>query len=338
MVKFDDNQFEIAIVTYKRHEYIESWLERCYQSALERNIRISIYDSSPNDETLKVVEKFNIDKDVKVAYHRVDERTLIGYKPMIPILNTTAEFLWVSGDSRFHNFRELDDKIFVHIKDRKIDYVVINTDNNYQLPDIVYCDKSDMIHDTFVPSTCIGLSIYRVSIFNVLKSNPELMHTCDQLFKKNYGFGWLGYFYQVYACGEYKTLLVNVETLSVLKKKKKQAWAVRFYGCWVDDLCQIIENIPNVYAGKNDIPRNTWKVMKLENFCYGYLARKYGDLNADKYEKMVSSRIIDRITGNPCRIKFYATAPMWMIDCVYYCYKVMSMPIRLIKKIIFQKE
>lgn len=27
MVKFDDNQFEIAIVTYKRHEYIESWLE-----------------------------------------------------------------------------------------------------------------------------------------------------------------------------------------------------------------------------------------------------------------------------------------------------------------------
>ena len=117
-----------------------------------------------------------------------------------------------------------------------------------------------------------------------------------------------------------------------MNKKKTQSWAVRFYGCWADDLCQIIDNIPDVYRGKNNIPKNTWKVMKLDNFTYGYLARKYGDLNAEKYEQMASNGMLDRITDNPKRIKFYATAPMWIIEAIYVSNLAVRKGIRGIKK------
>ena len=138
MIVFDNNQLEIAVSTYKRPEYIETWLNKCYQSATDRNIAISICDSSPDDRTEKVVKKFNSEKLSKVDYHRVDSSTIIGYKPMVSILETSAEYLWVAGDSRYHYFDELDEKVFPYIKDRSIDYVVINVGNNYQLPDTIY--------------------------------------------------------------------------------------------------------------------------------------------------------------------------------------------------------
>ena len=42
---------------------------------------------------------------------------------MFPILNTKAKYIWVSGDSRCHDFNYLDEKVFPYLK-LDIDYVV----------------------------------------------------------------------------------------------------------------------------------------------------------------------------------------------------------------------
>lgn len=332
MIKFKDDEFEIAVATYKRHEYIEIWLEKCYQPCVDRNIRISIYDSSPDNATEEAVKRFNKGKNKQVYYRHVDKETIIGYKPMIPIMESKAKYLWVSGDSRYHKFGELDEKVFPHIEKGTFDYIVINVPNNYQLPDTEYEDNGRMIHDVFVASTCIGLSIYRTAIFDPIKSNAELMGQYDGKFKSNYGFSWLGYFYNVYALGKHKTLLTNVAILPVLNKKKKQSWAVRFYGCWADDLCQIIDNIPESYIGKDAIPKNTWEVMGLDSVSYGYMARKYGDLNTGKYKELVRNGTLGRITDKPKRIKFFAAAPMAAIEGVRLLCSVKALGKRAVKK------
>ena len=334
MIQFEQGQFEIAIVTFRRPEYVKAWLNNCYEACSERNIILSVYDSSPDKETEQVIKEFNYGKEIPITYHRIDERTNIGYKPMIPLLETTSEYLWVSGDSRYHDFNELDEKVFPKIKNRSIDYLCINTANNYKLPDAIYYDRGMMLHDIFIASTCIGLSIYRTAIFNPIKENKILLNKYDVLFKNNYGFGWLGYFYNVYALGNYQSMLVNAKVLSVLNKKKTQSWAVRFYGCWAEDLCQIIDNIPDSFIGKELIPKNTWNVMDLDAIPYCYLARKQGDLSKDKYKELKEKGYIERITDNPGRIRLFAEAPMPTIESIYAAYRVASLGISTVNTIV----
>lgn len=333
MVQFTDGQFEIAIATYKRPEFIQKWLEKCYQACVDRNIKLSVYDSSPDRNTEEVINKFNDSRQKIVIYRHVDSETIIGYKPMVPLLESTSEYLWISGDSRYHNFDELDRKVFPYIKEHSIDYICINTSNNYQMPNTFYTDKGKMLHDVFVASTCIGLSIYRTEIFSPIRNNEALQRQYDELYKDNYGFGWLGYFYNVYSMGDYKTLLADVETFTILNKKKTQSWTVRFYGCWVDDLCQIIDNIPDSYEGKEQIPKNTWKIMKLNAIPYCYLARKHGDLNKKKYVEMTEKGYINRITNNPNRIKWFASAPMFAVESVFLIYRAYGISTAILRKI-----
>lgn len=322
MIRFENGQFEIAIATYKRPEYVGAWLEYCYDACIDRNISLSIYDSSPDSSTKDIIMQFVSYKHANLAYHHVNEETIIGYKPMIPLMESKSEYLWISGDSRYHDFNELDEKVFPYIQKRLIDYICFNTSNNYQIPDKEYSDLGEMLHDVFIPSTCIGLSIYRTEIFSPLKTNKKMLSSYNSLFSNNFGFSWLGYFYNLYALGEYKTLLVNIKTNLLLKDQKKtQSWAKRFYGCWANDLCQIIDNIPDRYKGKDAIPKNTWKIMGLEAIPYCYISRKSGDLNKKKYKDMEKEGLIERITDNPQRIRFFACAPMFIIECLYTIYR-----------------
>lgn len=329
---FQDNEFEIAVATYKRPEFIKRWLDKCYQAVVERNIRLSVYDSSPDDNTESYIEAFNKNKGQKVDYHRIDTETFIGYKPMIPILESAAEYLWVSGDSRYHDFDELDERVFPLIKNKSIDYAVINMINNGSETETVIDNHDEMLRKCFVSSTCIGMSIYRTAIFDPIKKDPDLKKSYDLLFANNFGFGWLGYFYSVYAMQKYRTALINVKVNNILKKKT-QTWAVRFYGCWADDLCQIIDNIPDSYTNKGEVPKETWSVMNLDSFSYCYRVRKYGDLNGDKFDELERNGTLKRLSDNRSRIKLFAVAPMQVLDIAYFIFRVCSKGKRGIKKI-----
>lgn len=339
MIVFDDNEFEIALVTYQRPQYVKNWLIHCYKPIVDRNIKLTVYDSSVDDKTCKIIRDFNSILNKKIEYHRVDNNTIIGYKPMLPIMDTASEYLWVCGDSRYHDFRELDIKVFPYLKNKDIDYCVINIGNNNLTKDSIFEDDSKMIHSVFVPSTCIGMSIYRNSIFKPIKEDTTLLDKYDKLFKNNYGFAWLGYFYNLYASNNYKTLLVNLKIFTIMQRTKIQSWAKRFYGCWVFDLFQIIDNISDSYYKKNDIPKETWSIMNLNSIEYGYRARKYGDLNGDCYEKLKKRGFIRKITDKPERIRFFAISPMILVESVYILYKAFDVLIRfynIIKKVIWR--
>ena len=318
MVIFDKGEFEIAIVTYNRSSFIEKWLDNCYLPAAQRNITISIYDSSTNDETRDYINAFNVNKNSKVEYFKLDSSTIIGYKPMCPILNCKAKFLWVSGDSRYHDFDELDEHLFKYIHSDTVDYAALAIVNNRENGGKIYTDHSEMIHDFFVSSTCIGLSVYRVSIFETIKNDKEYKSYLDGLFKENYAFAWLGYFYHVFSKENYRALFVNAKVYDILQDKKVQTWAKRFYGCWVDDLLELIDKLPDSYINKNMIPKEVWKIMYLDAVRYCYRARKKGDLNATKYIELKKDKKLYRVTDKIAKIGFFAKGPIFILTPIYY--------------------
>lgn len=317
MIVFDQNEFEIAIATYNRPEFVEEWLNHCYVPASERNIPISVYDSSSNDETKRLIETFNENKSRQVDYIRIDSSTIIGYKPMYPILNSKAKFLWVSGDSRYHDFDELDDLLFSYIHRDEIDYAALAIVNNRENGGKIYTDRSEMIHDFFVSGTCIGLSVYRLSMFDRIKQDEEYKAYLDERFKDNYAFGWLGYFYHAFSKDNYNALFVNAKVYEISPKKKVQTWAKRFYGCWVDDLLELIDYLPDAYKNRESIPSEVWTVLYLDAVRYCYRARRKGDLSAAKFDEMILNQKLNRVTRKTAKIRFFAKAPLFVLQPVY---------------------
>lgn len=315
MVTFGDNEFEIAIVTYNRAPFIKEWIAYGYEDCKKRNIKLSIYDSSTNDDTEQLLKNLN-DDGYGIEYHRVPSETPIGYKPMLPILNSGCEYVWVAGDSRRNDFAELDAKVFPFIK-QKIEYILISAGFNEQNDQKIYTDKSEFLLDCFISTTCIGLSIYKISLFDGLKSDASWMADCDRKYKDNYGFGWLGYFYEAFAKDNYKAAFAVIKILNILPKQKKQAWAGRFYECWVENLCDIMDYIPDVYKTKNKVPRDTWVQMNLDGWFYSKRARDCGGLTPEIYKKYLDNGMLERVTDKTNRIKFFACAPQWQVNL--YC-------------------
>ena len=170
-------------------------------------------------------------------------------------------------------------------------------------------------------------------MFNVLKNNTELMQYCDKKFRKNYGFGWLGYFYTAYANGNNKAVFTVVDVLDILPQKKKQVWAKRFYECWVENLCEIVEYIPDVYQKKDEIPQETWKRMKLDSPMYCYRARVNGGLTQEIVKMYEENGMLCQVTKKIKRVEFYAKAPLPIIIGLHFLNKLYQFPMMFVYKV-----
>lgn len=315
MVVFENNEFEIAMVTYNRSAFVEEWIDKCFEQMRKRNIKFSIYDSSTDDETDGLIAKLRSD-GYDIDYIKVPSETPIGYKPMLPILSSSSKYVWVVGDSRYHIFEELDEKVFPHIKNG-MDYVLISAGFNDQNDGKVYTEPSGFLRECFISTTCIGLSIYKLSVFDKTKSDADQMRECDRKYKSNYGFGWIGYFFEAFAEGGYKAVFVTAKIRNIFPEKKKQAWATRFYECWVEDLCSLMDHLPDLYSTKSLVPRETWKDMKLDSLHYCYVARISGGLDPESYQRYLDNGMLGRVSKKLDRIRFFAHGEMWKVELAY---------------------
>lgn len=332
MVIFEDNELEIAIATYNRRVFVEEWLRLCYEDVIKRNISLSIYDSSTNTETEDFIKEFNKDHK-RIKYVKAPPETEVGYKPMLPIFDSAAEYLWVSGDSRYTDFAEMDEKVFPLIKSG-VDFIALYLGNKKENIEKVFTDKSDFMKESFISVTCIGCSIYRLEIFNVLKIDGALMKECDLKYRFNYGFGWLGYFFEAFARSGSTAALAKVEIKDIFPQQKKQAWASRFYECWVENLIDVTDKLPEVYTTKRKVPKNTWDEMGLDSHAYCKRARVCGGLSPENFEKYMNNGMLERVTDRIVRIKFYAYAPMWQIKIVSFVRRGISKLFSMIKRIV----
>lgn len=319
VIRFDDGELEVSIVTYNRYKFVRQWIEMCYDELEKRNIDISIYDGSPNTETENYIS--NLKKQgYKIDYHHVSSDIHIGYKPVLPFLATNSKYIWVVGDSRTHDFEEFDRRVFPKIK-QGIDYVSMYVVSNSKNDGKIYSDQEIMINDNFSNGTCIGLSIYKTEIFEPIRSNPDFLIECDRKYGDNYGLGWLGYFYECFARKSYQTYFVNINTYTF--KGKTEAWLGNFSLSWVENLMGIIDQIPDSYFGtnpmiaRNNLLKRVWREIGIDSCDYLYLGRKHNGLNPEIYVKYSKTKQWNRVTEHKGRIMFYAYAPMWLLRLLH---------------------
>ena len=306
MIVFDDNEFEIIVVTYNRALFVEELLNRYYESCKERNIIITILDSSENDDTQAVVDRKK-EYGWNVKYKRMPCETKIGYKSVAAILASQCRYVWVMGDSRFQRLEEMDEKVFPFVKD-DITYITFYPDDRKDKCKI-YSDMDEFLLENLDSTTCVGMSIYRAELFKKILLNPNHARIMHEKFAENYGFAWLGYTYYALAYLEGNVAYVNVGFSSINDKLKKQTWAKKFYGCWCDDLCNIVLDLPAVYKHNKDAVRLVWKRLSLDSLYYCFKGRAYGDVEKKIIKKMIKSGNLSICTDNIYRFYFASIVP-----------------------------
>lgn len=314
MVVFDDNELEVALITYNRYEFVKEWFAHCFEALMERNINLVVYDSSTNDETKHFVE--DLQKSVakgRLIYRYISSDIWVGHVVLNAILSAEAKYIWVVGDSRYHNFDILDNKVFSALKN-DIDHVVLHILNNDENDGKVYDDKDEMLAECFVSMTCTGLYIYKTSLFDGVKNDSALRKECDDKYLGNYAFTWIGYFLECYARMQCKTLFSIVPILNIKPEKKVQRWYKRFYGCWVEDLCDLMDGVSSLYTDTDKVIRDTWKYTNFDSDLYCINVRKRGDLCPEVYEKYMSNKMLGRVTRYTEKIREYAYAKEEELD------------------------
>lgn len=312
MIFFDDGELEIALCTYNRPTFVKEWLAHYYEGLLERNIGLTVFDSSINDETSTLIASFNKLNNGKIKYQRVDSNCSIGLKPTIPMMSIDSKYVWVCGDSRVHPFLDLDTKVFPLIK-RSIDFITFFIVDNESNDGKIYYNKSEFLNDCLISLTCIGLSIYKTALFDRLRFDATFRSNCNNKYEDNYGFAWIGYFLESFALGNYSAAFVKIDITDLLPRKKKQQWSTKFYECWAVDLCDLLDALPECYQNRQFIPQNTWKSLKFDTRMKCYFARKYGDLTSKKYDLYASKGYLTRITKKTKRLRFFAKAPLFLL-------------------------
>lgn len=307
MFVLENNKLEIALVTYNRPKFVEKWISLCLKDFLIRNIKVSIYDSSTNNETENIVNDV-IRNGCYVEYNKIDSNTSIGFKPIYPILKSESEYIWVFGDSRFHDINDLDNEVFPIVNSSEYDCILLQIIGNCKNDEVFY-DKETFLRNCFISMTCIGMSIYKTELFkNVFIDDKK--EFCKKMFDDNYAFAWLGYFLTAYSCSENnKSILKKILINDLLPSQKVQQWRKRFLESWIQNLCDLLDRIPRKYGDIDYVINNIWKTLKLDSNSNLIRCRVSGELNIKTLKHYIKNGMIYRATNRVCFCRILCLIP-----------------------------
>jgi glycosyltransferase involved in cell wall biosynthesis len=116
MLTFENDELEVALITYNRSKFVKEWITRYIDEFYARNIKIVVYDSSTDELTKNEIEKVNEKYDKKIKYNYLSAELSVGHVVLHAIVNASSKYVWVAGDSRCHDLEDLDRKVFPYIK------------------------------------------------------------------------------------------------------------------------------------------------------------------------------------------------------------------------------
>ena len=154
---------EVVIPTYNRPKCIESILNYFVDNYNKKvyDFCISIYDSSINNETEKVVSSYGLNY---VKYYRISDKIDVDKKTVMALKNSTSDYIWLCGDGIIPKV----DEIFERFDLKKCGYELIvlyskylTTINRYYLK-LNECEdrnKGDFFENNFAQITLYGGTI-----------------------------------------------------------------------------------------------------------------------------------------------------------------------------------
>lgn len=246
MYFFDDGELEIALVTYNRPLCVQEWLKNNLKDIINRNIKLTIYDSSDTEETKRVVENAN---NKTINYCKLDSNVTIGEKPIIALQRSTSKYVWICVDRRCANFQDLDKYVFPKIKEAKFETLLMPELQEKAVIAKEYNNMSEFINDGLWTMTHLGDIIYRKNIFDIFWSDNNWTKIMQN---KEYmcSFGFLAYHLNALAINGHYAYIHSVR-LNYSKEKTRFSWQKHMFKYLIDDFIEIINDLPEAFLDKD---------------------------------------------------------------------------------------
>ena len=247
MFCFEENELEIALVTYNRPQCIKEWLSNCLEGIIDRNINFTIYDSSETLDTRDIVDEYNKKYEQYVKYIRIDKNVAIGVKPMLVFANSVCDYIWVCVDRRWHDFEEMDEYIFPKIKEKKYATIIVPEKEN-KLFQKEYSSVGDMFVECGGYLGHLGDMIYSKFLFDSFEPvNQWLENNKDKEYVSSYGF--MAYHLQAVIKHPYLTYAHSIK-MNHSGRHTTFSWSKNLLKYWIDDNICIVRDSPDGYIDK----------------------------------------------------------------------------------------
>ena len=325
------NKVEISISTYNRSKILYEWINKSIDYLQRYNIRLSVYDSSSNNETEQLIYNINkqYDGNIEIKYNRIDGSIRLDEKVLMSILNAEREYVWPMGDARLCDFESINKKVNEAIE-QEIDYIGLYHEceekNGY-----IYNNMVEYFRDMFWCSTLLGGMIFRKEIFDELLNEEEHCKYTSK-YNRNDGFSYLGIFYDIAVNRGSKGMYI-VHKFTDIQIKKTSAWLKRYFEVWCDNMCFLFDTLPEQYqCVTNETLQITWKKIGLDGWHWLLRARVGRGLTWNIYKKYKENGMLERVSVHIGRIRFIAALPIWCTKICMFLYRVINKCKKLIHK------
>lgn len=327
MVKFEDNELEAAIITYNRPVAIEVTLEKYAQEYIRRNIKLSVYDSSEENDTFEVVRKFNERNSNYVEYHKVDSSIAIGDKPIVAIMGSKCNYIWVQADKRTVNFHDLDKYIFPKIKENSYTELIMVTEefsnkNNLSI-EKEFANYQECLIKTVVEQSWAGKTILKTDVFSRYSLEKVIENIKDEFHDELSGYRFLAFIMLVISKmkHEFRAYVHRVNVDFYLDNSVK-SWNAHFYRYLFGEWVVLWKYITKGLQNSDDLVKKYFSSQDCKECLFTESALYFGRVNADLnevYDEFVEKKYFDYTPVDKSLLEFYAKAP---IDKVkrYYLY------------------
>lgn len=327
MIKFNDNELEAAIITYNRSSAIQVTLETYAKEYIARNIKLSIYDSSEENDTFEVVQGFNELHGNYVEYHRVDSSVEVGDKPILAMLESECEYIWVQPDKRTANFYDLDGYIFPKIKENCYKELIMTTKDyisKHNLSDEKeYDDVQKCFMETIEEQSWVGKVILKTDIFygyNYEKITEDIRNEFQDELP---GYRFLAFIILVLSQmkSDFRGYMhrVNIDFYLDNGVKSWQAHYYRYlFGEWVVLWKYLTKKLPD----SDDFIKNYFSSQDCKKCLFTDSALYFSRIKADLYtvyDEFSKKKFFDYIPIDKSLLEFYAKAPIEKVRR-YYLY------------------
>ncbi|MDD6655895.1 MAG: hypothetical protein PUE95_01125 [Lachnospiraceae bacterium] len=321
---------EIAISTYNRPKILQSWLDENYVPLRELGISLSIYDSSTNNETERLIKSFNTSTSLgEIRYVKKESSIRLDEKVLQSILDSSSKYVWPLSDSVSIDFKDIKNKVFPFLE-RNYDFACLFGNTYLNNDGETYSKPIDFFSDCFWHATWLGGIIFKRDIFSPLYDEMIYKKMIEKYYR-NDGFSYLGIFFELISNETVKASFSIVRCDGKIGKNKVPGWLKRYMEVWCDNLIYFVDSIPDYYnSAKNKVLKETWKVLDLDG-VWCCRARLSGGLNKENFEYYEKKGYINRVVDDASTIKKIATLPTPLVRVYYLFYRIQRKLERILK-------
>lgn len=269
------NSLCLCITTYKRWEVIKDFLERCASDYLDAGIDIYIFDSSDDNETKHVLNKWENENKDRVYYIRMPSELHANMKVykiwQFYGMAKQYDFIWMSGDALQLSKHAIE----TIIENLKSDYDMIELDvfDRREIGYRLYTQPNELFIENAWKMTLFGTVILNTQTFlsdvdwnyyETKYSQPRLINYSHVSF----------YFNRAAELKDFQCIRLPLfKETTGSKYKKESGWKRDTFSVICEGWVTTIKELPSVYSNKkavimdlgpNSILRNKYSFLNLK--------------------------------------------------------------------------